>query len=149
MKTRRSFAVTALTVAGLLSLYLCFLGLMGLAWSGFGRGNKDLEILGCFLPFLLALPLFVFSLGITRFATLGLWMLIPYHWYWLVSHLTAEGVTGPFDLLRRIALALITPIEIAFILLAVLVQFGMRVFKQFRFDQCLYRRMRGTSESGA
>jgi hypothetical protein len=149
MKARRGLAITALVIAGLLSLYFCFFGLFGLLWGGFAHGNNDLQMLGFLLPFLLALPLFVFSLGITRFASLGLWVLVPYHWFWLVSQFAGDEVKGPLDLARGLFLCLFARTEISLILLAVLVQFGMQVFKQFRFDEFLYERMRGANESGA
>jgi hypothetical protein len=147
MKARRGPAITALTAAGLIALYFCFIGAFGVLWGGFGRGHEDLEILGFSLPFLLALPLFVLSLGITRFASLGLWLLIPYHWLWLVIHFTGGGVSGPLEFARTAILCLIEPTEIPLILLAVLVQFGSQVFKQFSFDEYLYKKIRGTGES--
>jgi hypothetical protein len=149
MKARRGLAITALTVAGLLALYFCFIGVFGVLWGGFGRSHEGLEVLGFSLPFLLALPLFVFSLGITRFASLGLWLLIPYHWFWLVIHFTGGGVSGPLEFARTAILCLIEPTEIALILLAILVQFGMQAFNQFNFDEYLYKKMRGAGESGA
>jgi hypothetical protein len=149
MKARRGLAITALIAAGLLSVYLCVVGLFGLLWGGFGRGHEDLKILGFSLPFLLALPLFLFSLGITRFASIGLWVLIPYHWFWLVSQFTGEGVSGPLEFVKAAVLCVIAPTEALIILLAVLVQFGSQIFKKFRFDEYLYERMRGASESGA
>ncbi|MGD0739672.1 MAG: hypothetical protein ABR957_08755 [Terracidiphilus sp.] len=149
MKARRGLRITALTVAGLLSLYLCFIGLVGLLWGGFGRGKDDAQMLGFFLPFLLALPLFVFSLGISRFASLGLWVLIPYHWFWMVIHFGGEGSVGPLGFMKGLALLLVAPTEISIVLLAVLVQFGSQVFNQFSFDEYLYGRTRGKSEPEA
>jgi hypothetical protein len=149
MKARRVLAIIALTIAGPLSLFLCLLGLMALAWGGLGHGFEAAKRIGFLLPFFLALPLFIFSLGGTRFASLGLWALVPYHWFWLVQLSSGGPNHGFLQFLEFLALCVCQRQLLALVLLAVLVQFGLQAFNQFSFDEYLYKRMRGASEPAA
>jgi hypothetical protein len=123
--TGKSLYIGALILAGILSLFLCFFGLMGLGWSGFGRGMDSASIFWFFLPFLMAFPLFVFSLGGTRLAYLGLWVLAPYHRFWLV-HISSQNSPHSFrGFLQLLALCACQRQLLGLIVLAASVQFGI------------------------
>jgi len=79
MKTSsKCLCIGALNVGGLLSLLLSFLGLFGLAWGGFPQKSPPASLLGIFLPYLLALPLFAVTVAIWKRAWLFFWFLVPF-----------------------------------------------------------------------
>lgn len=147
--SKRRLCISALVVAGLLSIFCSFLGLMGLAWGGLGRGKDTAAIPGFMLPLLLAFPLFVLSLGITRFASIGLWCAVPYHWLWLIEIGFQAPLNSPLEFLKLLARCFVEPEVLFLLLLASLVQFGIEAIPTFLFDDFMYEKLRGNLDSRA
>jgi hypothetical protein len=147
--SKRWLCISALIVAGLLSIFCGFLGLFALAWGGFGRDKDSAAILGYILPLLIALPLFVLSLGITRFASLGLWCAVPYHWFWLIEISSPPQSHSPLDFMKLLARCFVERQELLLLSVAGLVQFGIQAIPTFFFDNYLYKKLRGDRDSSA
>jgi hypothetical protein len=127
--------IGALILAGLLSLYASFLGLMAFAWGGFGRQKfPALEIL-LFLPPLLAFPLFMFAAGSSRIASFAMWALGPAHSLALFQ-MNAAGFAGNFFHYLGLLLACIFD-RMAIILwvAAWLVHFGTSIYTMPRGEK--------------
>ncbi len=69
--------IGALILAGLLSLYASFMGLMAFAWGGFPRPKFPVAYFFVPIAPLLAFPLFVFAVASFRLAAFCLWALGP------------------------------------------------------------------------
>ena len=147
--TRKFLCIGALILAGSVALLVFFLGLMALAWSGFGRGKNSVSILCFFLPFLLALPLFVLSLGGTRLGSVGLWVLVPYHWFSLICGSFPNPAHSVLGFLKLLAICASERQLLLLVLLAALVQFGVNVIPIFCIDKYFCERMRRNDDSHA
>jgi hypothetical protein len=147
--SKKWFCISALIVAGLLSVLCSFLGLFALGWGGFGRGKGSVAMLGFVLPLLIAFPLFALSLGVTRFASLGLWCAAPYHWFWLIEVSSSPPSQGPLEFLKLLARCFVEPQVLLLLFVAVLVQFGIQAIPTFSFDNYLYEKLRGGRDSSA
>jgi hypothetical protein len=146
-QTRKAACVVALVLAGVLSSILCLWGLMAMIWGGFGRANDSASILCFCLPFLLGLPLFLLSLGGTRLASLFIWVLVPFHLFWLIEVSSPLPNHTPAKLLKLLVLCLFERTELVLVFLALLVQFGIQVIPRFRIDEHFYERMQRNNDS--
>jgi hypothetical protein len=154
MRTKRLLEIASLVAAGLAALNLSFVGIFGLSYSPFGPGyHSSPNQLPFLLPFALALPAFLLSLGITRLASYALWILVFWRWsadIWYHAFWgSLYGSPTLLDLFGIAADTLFKPPVLWLAALAGLTQFGGRAFKCFRFDEYFFKKTRGASESGA
>jgi hypothetical protein len=67
----------SLALAGLLSLLLSLLGFFALTWGSLAQAIKSPPTLALLLPYVLAFPLFVLSVAVSKHASHVLWIMAP------------------------------------------------------------------------
>jgi len=87
--------IGALTLAGLLSLYASYFGLMGLLWGGFPRNKFPIPLILLFFLPLLAFPMFMLAAASSRLASFCLWALGPAYSL-AMFQIDAEKFAGSF-----------------------------------------------------
>lgn len=144
--SRKVLCVSSLIVAGLLSVFLSFLGAFGLVWGGFPKDGESALLLGIFLPLLFTFPLFALSVGVSKLASRALWVCVPFPWLaWFETSLHGfKG--GPLDLAKSLAECSYMAWPLLF--LAALVQFGTH-FYEFTHDSRWVRWKEAKHELGA
>jgi hypothetical protein len=130
--SRKWLCFGSLTVAGLLSAFLSFLGAFGLSWGGFPRDGHSAFLLPLFIPFLVAFPLFLFALGVSKLASLALWICVPSSWLAVFETSVQDFKGGPLDFVKFLAECCYMALPL--LLLAALVQFGTQ-FYEFTYDR--------------
>jgi hypothetical protein len=125
--SKKWLCAASLTAAGLLSLFLSFIGGFGLLWAGFPQKDHSASVLAMFLPFLLAFPLFALAVGVSRLALLALWVAVPFPWLAYSAMLIHGFKGGPANLLKFSAepAYMALPLFVA----AALVQFGTQFYE--------------------
>ena len=120
--------IGALILAGLLSLYASFLGLMAFAWGGFPRQKFPLPLVLLFLAPLLAFPLFALAAASIRSASFSLWALGPAHSL-AMFQISADRFAGSFlQYLGLLLACLFDRIAIILWITAWLVHFGTGIY---------------------
>jgi hypothetical protein len=120
--------IGALTLAGLLSLYTSFNGLMGFLWGGFPRQKFPIPLVLLFLAPILALPLFALAAASFRLASFCLWALGPAYSLALFQ-INADSFVGSFiHYLGLLVACLCDRVAIMLWITAWLVHFGTRIY---------------------
>ena len=120
--------ISALALAGLLSLYASFYSAMGLLWGGFGRQDFPIGEFFLLLAPLLAFPLFAFAAASSRLAAFGLWTLGPAYSL-VLFQINAGSFVGNFMHYLGLLLACLFDRTAVFLwITAWLVQFGARIY---------------------
>jgi hypothetical protein len=130
----RWLCIGSLVAAGLLSLFLSLFGGFGLLWSGFPQKNHSSTLLALFLPCLLAFPLFVLAVGVSRLASLGLWITALINWLSIVQLATPSANDTFLAFLKLPIVCLFSRPTILLVFLASLTQLGTR-FYELTHDQ--------------
>ena len=121
--------IGALILAGLLSLYASFLGLMGFSWGGFGRQKFPIPLVLQFLASLLAFPLFALAAASIRSASFCLWALGPAYSLALFQMNAGNYAGNFFHYLGLLLACLFDRVAIFLWITAWLVHFGTRIYK--------------------
>jgi len=143
---RKWLCFGSLTVAGLLSLLLSFLGTFGLSWGGFPNDAHSAFLLVMFLPFLLAFPLFVLAVGVSNLAAFALWICVPFLWITWFGTSVHDFKGGPLEFAKFLALCCCATLPL--LILAALVQFGTH-FYEFTYDRRWVRWKEASQESAS
>jgi len=131
--SRKWLCIGSLAAAGLLSIRLSRLGVLGLLWSGFPLKDHSATLLLFFFPCVLAFPFFALTVGVSRLASLGLWMMGPINLF-SVFQITKPHAQESF--LANITIALVclfTSPSILLLIVASLTQFSAH-FYEFTHD---------------
>jgi hypothetical protein len=122
--SKKRLCIAALVVAGLLSVFLSFAGLLFmLGAGGLPKPGVRLLWLNLFLPFFLSFPLFLLSLGITRFGIAGLW--VTTLWELIIRMYNPVDLANPY----------IVTMLVFLLVQAFLVLYGSQLFRVFLLDQ--------------
>jgi hypothetical protein len=127
--SKRWLCIGSPVFAGLLSLFLSFFGGVGLLWSGFPQKAHSGLLLGFFLPCLFAFPLFVLAVGVSRLASLGLWIMVPINWFSIIQIATPNANDSFVAFLTLPIVCLFRSPSILLLLLASLTQFGTQDYE--------------------
>jgi len=123
--------VVSLIVAGTFSVLLAiFGGYLGFGWGGRLHLAPIALFLGVCLPSLLAFPLFVTAVGVTKRALPAIWILAPIPWITTIASAMSysHGISWELLLLPIFALFMV-PANLFLIIHAVLVQFGTQFYE--------------------
>ena len=129
--SKKALCVVSLVVAGTLSIFLSFLGGFGLLWSGFPQKDHSFFVLAMFLPFFLALPLFILSACVSKTALYALWAAVPFPWIAVIEMSIPNLRPGPLGFFESMWACAYASVPLA--ILAALVQFGAH-FYEFTCD---------------
>jgi hypothetical protein len=139
MKTsNKVLCFSSLAIAGVLSILLSFFGLFGLAWGGFPKSGYDAQAVELFLPLVLALPLFALAVGVTKYASLVLWIMVAISWIVMIRISMSNFHGGPLDFLTLLVVSLFRSFPMLLLLLAALVEFCTH-FYEFTRDRSWVR----------
>lgn len=121
--------IGALVLAGVLSVYASFLGLMGFLSGSLPRHRFSAPLILLFLSPLLALPLFALAAASIRWAAFSLWALGPAYSLAMFQMSNSVGFTGSFTQYVGLLLAcLFDRMAIMLWITAWLVFFGSRIY---------------------
>jgi hypothetical protein len=128
MKTSKKWLCwSSLALGGLISLLLSFWGAFGMLWGGFPHKDQSNFGMLILLPNLLALPIFVLAVGVSKHALWALWVLAPIPWLAVISGAFHGFQPGPIGFLKSVIVCGYPSWYLFF--LCGLVQFGTQFYE--------------------
>jgi hypothetical protein len=134
---QKLLCIGSLLGAGILSLIISFFGGFALLWAGIEEKPSPYIWLAFVIAPILAFPLFLLAVGVSRLASFALWVMVLMHW--IAMTLLSFPFSGPMNVLRILIFCLFSKSMMSLIVLAALVTFGTH-FYQLPLDKRFFMR---------